>query len=229
MAIKHLFFDLDHTLWDFERNAFECIEEIFDENQALLPAGLNAKNFYDSFSKLNQSMWHQLDAKEITHEYLREHRFKNAFKALGFEISKEDSLAFDGYFLKKLPLKNYAINGAIDLLNNLKGRFGLHIVSNGYLAIQTQKMQNAGLFHFFEHIVTYDVANSRKPEKAMYEHALNLAQCTPDEVIMIGDSYIADIVGAENAGIRAVHYDPSATSEAKFQIQKLQDLHQFLD
>jgi YjjG family noncanonical pyrimidine nucleotidase len=224
MAIKHLFFDLDHTLWDFERNAEECIQEIFEEKADKIPSEVSFEEFYAAFSFLNQAMWAQLDAKEITHEYLRTHRFKNSFEKIGVEINLDLSQEFDAHFLEKLPTKGHVMEGALPLLESLKGNYALHMITNGYLEIQTRKMENAGILHFFEHIVTYDVANSRKPEKAMYEHALNLANCTPDESLMIGDSYVADIQGAVNAGLKAIHFDQTGMSNASYMIARLADL-----
>jgi YjjG family noncanonical pyrimidine nucleotidase len=224
MAIKHLFFDLDHTLWDFERNAEECIKEIFEERTDKIPENVIFEEFYSAFSVLNQAMWVQLDAKEITHEYLRTHRFKNSFEKIGIEINLDLSNEFDALFLEKLPTKGHLIEGSLPLLESLKDNFEIHMITNGYLHIQTQKMQNAGILHYFQHIVTYDVANSRKPEKEMYEHALNLANANAVESLMIGDSYIADIQGAVNAGLKAIHFDQTGKSTARYMIARLADL-----
>jgi putative hydrolase of the HAD superfamily len=224
MAIKHLFFDLDHTLWDFERNAEECIREIFEEHAYKIPKKVIFEEFYKAFSVSNQSMWAQLDAKEITHEYLRTHRFKNSFEKIGVEIDLDLSNQFDAFFLEKLPQKGYLIEGSLALLESLKDQYALHMITNGYLQIQTQKMKNAGILHFFEHVVTYDVANSRKPEKAMYDHALGLAKCTAAESLMIGDSYIADVQGAVNVGLKAIHFDQTGMSNARYMIARLADL-----
>jgi putative hydrolase of the HAD superfamily len=224
MAIKHLFFDLDHTLWDFERNAEECIKEIFEERAAKIPSEVKFVEFYAAFSVLNQAMWAQLDAKEITHEYLRTHRFKNSFEKIGVEIDLDLSKEFDLHFLEKLPTKGHVIEGALGLLESLKEKFNLHMITNGYLEIQTRKMQNANILHYFEHIVTYDNANSRKPEKQMYLHALTLANAGPDESLMIGDSYVADVQGAVNAGLKAIHFDQTGMSNARYMIARLADL-----
>jgi YjjG family noncanonical pyrimidine nucleotidase len=224
MAIKHLFFDLDHTLWDFERNAEECIFEIFEEKADIIPSKVIFEEFYAAFSIVNQSLWAQLDAKEITHEYLRTHRFKNSFKKVGVSIDIDLSNEFDNLFLEKLPTKGHLIEGSVPLLESLKDHYKVHMITNGYLQIQTRKMQNSGILHYFENIVTYDVANSRKPEKAMYHHALELANCSASESLMIGDSYIADIQGAVNAGLKAVHFDQTGMSNARYMIARLADL-----
>lgn len=228
MKIKHLFFDLDHTLWDFEKNSEECLLEIYTFYGQIIPDEISFDRFYSVFSELNHKMWHLLDTKQITHEYLRKARFQDTFLTFGWVITDEFSLEINEMFLKLLPSKGHLIAGAKEILEQLYGKYGLHLISNGFYDIQKRKMESGGILHYFEHIITNDVAKANKPDPAIFNYALNLAQTTQYECLMIGDNIIADIEGATNAGIKAIHYDQNGDSNATFKINKLEELIRFL-
>lgn len=225
MKYKHLFFDLDHTLWDFEKNAEECLQEIFLRFQHYIDPTLTFADFFATFSLVNKALWHKLDLNLITHDYLRTTRFLSAFEKLSFEVSEETSLAMNDAFLDLLPTKSHLILGTKDLLENLRGKYKLHIISNGYLPIQTRKMESGGILHFFDKIVTNDVANARKPDRAIFDYALQVSGASIADALMIGDNAIADIEGANKAGLKAIHLDESKQTEGSHVIYRLEDLH----
>jgi YjjG family noncanonical pyrimidine nucleotidase len=220
-SFTHLFFDLDHTLWDFEKNSLACIFEIFEKHADLLDANLHPEDFYRHFSVINRNLWNQLDTGEITHQYLRANRFKLAFEAVDFELSEAHSQIINETFLGLLPHKKFLISGALEILQELNQEYTLHLISNGFEAIQTQKMQASGILGFFENVVCFDTAGARKPDKQIYNYAIEKTKASKDSCLMIGDSYVADIEGANLAGIEALHFDIESTSQAKHTVASL--------
>lgn len=224
MKPKHLFFDLDHTLWDFEKNSTECLEEIFRSYQGEIPEYITFDEFNTTFSRINKQFWFLLDTRQISHEHLRITRFKAVFESLGWKITDEKSLEINSIFLKKLPQKGHLIKDADAVLRYLSANYQLHIISNGYLDIQTNKLKSGGILHYFKKIITFDVAGARKPEKEIFEYALKEIGAETNEVIMIGDNLIADIEGANLAGIKAIHLDETAESNHPSSISSLSQL-----
>lgn len=205
MQKTQLFFDLDHTLWDFETNAKECLAHIFDD---LLrdKAHFNESLFISTFSKINKEMWTLLERKEITHDFLRANRIKQTLRQLNFSVSESVAEKLNDTFLELLPNKTTLIENAIEVLDHCKSKYPLHIVSNGFYEIQLKKMKASGILVYFDHIVTTEKAGARKPSKQIFDFALNAAKCDPSNAVMIGDSYEADVLGAQQCGIKAIYF-----------------------
>jgi YjjG family noncanonical pyrimidine nucleotidase len=230
-SYEHLFFDLDHTLWDFEGNALECLAEMYETFKLKSLGVENFDAFYINFSEANRYYWALLERKEITVEQLRRSRFKAAFQKLGIDITEEFSLEMTEVFLDLLPHKTRLIEGAIDILDYLKPHYQLHIISNGWQDIQVKKMENSGILHYFDAIITNEIANARKPEKGIFDFALKQANAPISNSLMIGDNYEADILGAKNADFDTVFYNPEkqeTVEKPTFEIFKLTDMKAFL-
>lgn len=222
---KHVFFDLDHTLWDFERNSEVCLQEIY---QSRLTPFVDYKSFIDTFRVINRGLWRALEMNQITHDELRRVRFGNALKKLGVTCSDEDSLSMNEDFMHLLPQQKHLMNGAIEVLDYLGEKYTLHLISNGYLPIQTKKMQQSGILHYFDQIITSDVADSRKPDKKIFDFALQAAGSTNQNSIYIGDDEIADKEGAFNAEMPFIYYDITATRTSASTINHLLALKELL-
>lgn len=227
----HIFFDLDHTLWDFEKNADECLQEIFETNQ-LAQRGIESYQlFFDTFSEINKGLWKLLDNCQITHQDLRVQRFKKALAALGIEIDEEYSNDLNEQFLVLLPQKAHLMDGAKDILDYLQDKYQLHIISNGYDDVQARKMKSSEIFHYFDVIATNEKANARKPHPDIFNYALQSAGATLEESLMVGDNFEADILGALAAGMDCVFYNPegiSFTATPTHSITHLNELRNFL-
>lgn len=228
---QHLFFDLDHTLWDFDRNAEICLQTIYAEFQ-LGSKGIESRSqFIQAFTTINKNLWFQLDTGKITHDYLRKQRFRIVLSDLELPIDEQLSEQMNERFLALLPNQRGLIEGAFGLLEKLSGHFQLHILSNGYYDIQLRKMQSAGIDHFFEQVITNDRANARKPEPAIFYYAMQQSNATLSTSLMIGDTFEADIVGAKAAGMDVVHYNPTAViyaNTATFTVRKLDEIGEIL-
>lgn len=229
MEIRHLFFDLDHTLWDFEKNSKICIKQIYEYYRAIFPKEIGFEAFFREFSTINSAMWNQLDLSQITHEYLRTFRFQKVLQALDIEIDEEFSLELNQMLLDLLPHQHHLMDDAFDTLEVLSQRgYKLHIISNGYQDIQIKKMKSGGIHHFFDQIITNDIAGARKPEKAIFDFALQMANADVTSSIMIGDNLIADIEGAKNAGLRTIYFNPENDGNDTENISELKYLLEIL-
>ena len=228
---KHLFFDLDHTLWDFEQNAHDCLCELYKHFNLNALGVENAAVFCEKFSEANHHYWALLERKEITVAQLRRRRFVAAFEKMDIPIEEAFGLEMTDVFLQLLPTKKALIEGAIEVLEYLKPNYQLHILSNGHQELQAQKMQNSGILHYFEEHITVDKANALKPDKAIFEYALKCTNASLSNSLMIGDNYEADIKGALNAKFHAVFYNPAGEETVEkptFDIVKLIELKRFL-
>lgn len=229
MKIRHLFFDLDHTLWDFEKNSKICIRQIYEQHKVIFPAEVGFEAFFQKFSTINSAMWNQLDLSLITHEYLRIFRFQKVLQALDIEIDEQFSLELNQMLLDILPYQQHLMDDAFDTLEVLASRdYKMHIISNGYQDIQIKKMKSGGIYHFFNQIITNDIAGARKPEKAIFDFALYKADADIGNSLMIGDNLIADIEGAKNAGLRTIYFNPEIEENNSENISELKYLLEIL-
>ena len=206
MAYKHLFFDLDHTIWDFDRNSAESLVELYDTFR-LADAGIaSAAEFSRHFVAINRKLWADYDRDLITHTYIRQNRFPLVFQALGVDPSVIDA-DLNAEYLHRLPRKPHLLDSARDILDYLKGRYTMHIITNGFAEIQAVKMDSAEISHYFTHVVSNGVVDAKKPNPAIFRYALTLSGASVAESLMIGDSYEADILGAKGIGMDTVFYN----------------------
>ncbi|WP_298765633.1 YjjG family noncanonical pyrimidine nucleotidase [uncultured Polaribacter sp.] len=201
MEIKHVFLDLDHTLWDFEKNSALTFEKIFKENNV----NLKIEDFLKVYIPLNLKYWKMYREEKISKEALRYERLKSAFDAINYTVSDDliHQLADD--YIKYLSSFNHLFEGAIELLDYLKEKYTLHIITNGFQEIQSKKMINSKIHHYFTAIVTSESVGVKKPNPKVFNHALELAGAKAENSIMIGDSLEADILGALNVGMQTIH------------------------
>ncbi len=227
MKYKHLFFDLDHTLWDFERNSAECLADIYEQFKLKSLNINNLEDFHKEFSIVNKHYWSLLESNQITHHELRQRRFRDTFINLGADIDEDFGLEVNEYFLELLPQKAHLIEGAVELLEYLLPKYELHIISNGWQDIQVNKMKSSEIHHYFGEIITNELAGTRKPDRRIFDYAVELTKANLTESLMIGDNYEADILGAISANMDTVFYNPdeiATTQKPTFEIKKLVEL-----
>ncbi len=224
--IKHIFFDLDHTLWDFDKNAALAFEIILKEYNISIPV----EHFTTVYNPINQKLWKLYQVNEITHLELRYARLKETFDTLEYEVSDELIHAISDKFIENLILNNFLIEGTIEILDYLKSKYQLHIITNGFAEVQDLKMKNSGLITYFQTITNSELAGHKKPHQNIFEFALSAAKATKEESIMIGDSYEADVVGALDFGMKAIYFNENnfLVENDIIQIQKLTELKNIL-
>lgn len=201
--ITDIFFDLDHTLWDFDRNSELAFDKIFKEKHP----SINTKSFVDIYAPINQACWKLYQVDKISHEELRYKRLKDSFDALSYSISDEEinQMAID--YITFLPENNVLFDGAIEILDFLKPKYNLHIITNGFAEVQYKKLKNSGISEYFISVTNSEKAGVKKPHPKIFEFALSLANTQKERSIMIGDCIDADVQGALNFGMEAIYFN----------------------
>ena len=203
-TIKHIFFDLDHTLWDFDRNSALAFEIIFTE---MFPQ-VNINDFMQVYVPINQECWRLYQTDKISHNELRYNRLKLSFDVIGKSISNEQIDVISDKYLELLPENNHLFDGTIEVLDYLKKHYTLHIITNGFAKVQALKMKNSGLENYFQTVTNSEMAGCKKPNAAIFETALQVAGAQKYNSVMIGDSWDADVQGALHFGIEAIYFNP---------------------
>ena len=199
--IKHIFFDLDHTLWDFEKNSELTFQKIFK----LHKVNIDVNGFLEKYIPLNIKFWKLYGEEKITKEALRYQRLKAAFDAVNYKTSDEKINQLADSYIEHLSTFPNVFEGTFEILDYLKSKYQLHIITNGFKEIQHKKLTISKLLPYFNQIITSESVGVKKPNPKIFEHALLVANAKKDEVIMIGDSIEADIKGALDFGIKAIH------------------------
>jgi YjjG family noncanonical pyrimidine nucleotidase len=223
---KHLFFDLDHTLWDFDKNSGFAFDAIF-KNQGF---DISLQEFLNIYIPRNQHYWKLYQVNKISHEDLRYYRLKDVFVALNFEVSDETIHKLSDDYINYLPEYNHLFDGAIELLDYLKPNYQLHIITNGFSNVQDKKLTNSKIGHYFETITNSELAGQKKPNPIIFDYALSIAKASKADSIMIGDSFEADILGALDFGIDAIFFNENKTeiNHDVYQVNHLLELKNIL-
>jgi len=210
LTIKHIFFDLDRTLWDFEKNSRETLEELYTEFLAS-KTNVSADKFITIYHKHNERLWSEYRKGSIKKEVLRWKRFQLTFKDLGI-INNELARQLDEAYITRSPRKTNLFPGAIETLIYLKKQYRLHIITNGFLETQSMKIENAGIAPFFLQMTTSEEAGHQKPDAGAFLYSFKKTGAKPQNSIMIGDDLEIDIMGAAKVGMKQVFFNPERLS-----------------
>jgi putative hydrolase of the HAD superfamily len=220
-----LFFDLDHTLWDYVSSSKETLSDLFDvylvQHQLF-----DFESFFKSFNKVNEKLWHQYNKGKIGKEQIRENRFDQILIALGIG-DKSLSLKISTEYLYECPRKPNLLPHALSILETLHKKHPMYILTNGFEDVQAIKLEASGINHYFEQVITSDGCGYTKPDTAFFAHALELSQCTSSSALMIGDNLKTDIAGALNSGIDTVYFNPSKNGrphKSTFEVSSLDQI-----
>ncbi|MEP6583733.1 MAG: YjjG family noncanonical pyrimidine nucleotidase [Ginsengibacter sp.] len=228
---RHLFFDLDHTLWDFEVNAKESLDELYKLFELDRKLIMQFEEFYATYSKHNAILWDRYQKGYVTSDDLKWKRmwrtlldFKIADEALAKEMSAQ--------FLEILPTKKKVFDYTFEILEYLTQKnYSIHIITNGFEKTQWSKLNSSNLSKYFTHVITSEISNSVKPKKEIFEYALNKTSGILEESIMIGDNPDADIQGAINAGMDTIfvnHLRINSLIKPTYTIHHLKELESIL-
>ena len=224
---KTVFIDLDDTLWDFHANAKSSLQEIYVER--------NLGQYFDSFdqyfnlyAKRNIELWEMYGKGTISKEALTLERFQHPLIQVGIDNAALAKNIGEQY-LGLLPTRTMLVPFAKELLDYLYPKYPLTIVSNGFVEVQYKKLHSCHIEQYFAHVVLSEAAEALKPDKRIFEYAMRLNNATASETIMIGDSYEADIKGAQNADIDQIYYHPNQKPEDKekqatYQVKSLREI-----
>jgi putative hydrolase of the HAD superfamily len=205
---EHIFFDLDHTLWDFEKNSNHTMRKVYEEFELAQKGISDFDLFYEKYHIINEEMWAQFRNKTLSRNELR---WKRMYKTLAHYqiISEEMSHDMSDCYLDILPKKKNVFPFAIEILQYCRDEnYTIHLITNGFELTQYEKIKNAGIDEFIDKMITSEQAMSMKPHKEIFEYAFLLTGAKANNSIMIGDSYEADIQGAKTVNMDQVYFNP---------------------
>lgn len=227
MKIEHVFFDLDHTLWDFEKNSDLTFHKLFKDYSI----DLEVSSFLAVYKPINLKFWRLYREEKISKEYLRYQRLKEAFDVVNYDASDDLINVLAIKYIEIMPNFNHLFVGTFDILDYLKEKYQLHIITNGFEEVQSRKMKSSNIDHYFNQVITSESVGVKKPNPRVFEYALNIANASKENSIMIGDSIEADIEGALNFGLKAIHCDFENTGDINTlfdTVNSLSDLKKYL-
>ena len=227
---KNLFIDLDDTLWDIHRNGKECLEEIY------LDYGYDKfyptfDDYYNVYMPSNHHLWNLYRQGEIKKDELIVERFLVPVRKFGIDSPVYAKNLSDD-FLERTTKKTRLIEGTIDLLDYLQPKYRMHILSNGFREVQFKKIENSGLRPYFDKIILSEDAGANKPHPDIFTYALKNTNSRRVETVMIGDSWDADIVGAQKSRIAQIWFNPTDVPsdgfEPTYTVKTLQEIKEIL-
>lgn len=226
---KNIFFDLDHTIWDYERNAVETLKELHEAFN-LIEYHADIDRFCNQFLTINDEMWLLYRENKISRDELNFNRF-----ALLIPELKEDKQLINkicDFYLEEVAKKPHLIAGASEILDYLtQKKYDLYIVTNGHTKMQEQKIASSNIGHYFKKIYTSEHVGAKKPSKAYFEYAIKSSNALKRESVVIGDSYEADILGAKAFGLDQIFYNPlqiRVSIKPTFEIKEIIELKTIL-
>jgi len=229
MKIKNItdvFFDLDHTLWDFDKNSALTFDKIFKLNQV----EINISEFLSYYEPINLSYWKLYREEKIDKASLRYGRLFDTFKKIGFNSSDDLIHKLSEDYIDNLTTHNHLFDGTLDILNYLQSNYILHIITNGFAEVQYGKLQKSKIDHYFKTVTNSEMVGVKKPNPKIFEFALQEAQVSIKNSIMIGDNYEADVLGALQFGMDAICFNIHKTKldVSIKQVSNLSDLKVYL-
>ncbi|MEO9571332.1 MAG: YjjG family noncanonical pyrimidine nucleotidase [Polaribacter sp.] len=199
--IQHVFFDLDHTLWDFEKNSDLTFQKVFTINNI----NTDLTSFLEVYKPLNFEYWKLYREEKVTKSELRYGRLKKTFDAINYRITDEMIDVIAEQYIAFLADFNYLFDGTFEILDYLKDKYKLHIITNGFEEVQSKKLINSNIHHYFDKVITSESVGVKKPNPKVFNYALEVAKAESVNSIMIGDNIEADINGALKVGMKAIH------------------------
>ena len=215
-----VFFDLDHTLWDYEANSVETLGELYNQYDLKSKGIDSCESLAAQFRIVNTTLWDLYDRGSITSDVIRKERFKQILQAFhAYEENLSKDLSHD--YLAQCPKKGHLMPHALETLDYLSAHYRLSVITNGFEEIQHQKLKASNLTDYFDHIITSQRAGCRKPSCEIFNFALNSNGIKHHEAIMIGDNLVTDMGGASNAYIDTVFFNPERNVHDSFIVHEI--------
>ena len=201
--ITDIFFDLDHTLWDFQKNSALTFDFLLKKYQI----NIDLNKFLNIYIPINFSYWKLYRDEKITKKFLRYNRLKSSFDKLNISLSDDVINKIADDYVISLPVNNFLIKDTILVLDYLKQKYRLHIITNGFTEVQNKKIVNSKIKKYFNSIIDSETVGVKKPNIKIFDYALKVSGAKSKNSLMIGDNLEADILGALNAGFHAIHFN----------------------
>jgi putative hydrolase of the HAD superfamily len=230
LKYRHLFFDLDHTLWDFETNADETLRHLFQHHDLGRYGIFTVEEFIRVYSDVNHGLWRLYQSNKISQTQLRNVRFPRTLTKLGL-TEEQVPTDISEQFTELLPQKSAVFPFTYEVLEYLRPKYELHLITNGFKEVQHVKLASSGLTEYFQEMVTSQCCGHLKPDPRIFQHALERTGAKAQESLMIGDNLECDVLGAFNAGIDQVYFNPEKRrhfAQITYEISCLRELKEIL-
>ena len=227
---RHLFFDLDHTLWDFETNSSATLIELIDQYELKTSYHFSNREFLETYFEINENKWDLYRNGKITKERLRKERFLETFSKFGL-TDEAFSRKFEREYINKCPHKKELLPYTLQTLDYLVDKYELHIITNGFSEVQELKLSGSGLKPYFQKVITSDEVGVNKPGAGIFAESLKRTGAKKEQALMIGDNLNADILGAKKIGMDQVYFNPEGQEHQEdltFEIRSLKELTNIL-
>ncbi len=227
---NHIFFDLDRTLWDFDAAAEVAFERIYEKYNLKSLGISSAHEFHEVYHPLNEQLWVLYRADKITKDELNRTRFLKPLEHYGIHDTElADRLSEDYVYLSPRIVR--LVSGTMELLDYLKPKYQLHLITNGFQEVQHTKLSGSGLEPYFETLTVSEEVGVKKPNPEIFRYALKKAHASAEESLMIGDEMAVDIDGARAVGMDTVLFNPKGETiegERTFEVKRLMEITGFV-
>ncbi len=226
---RHLFFDLDHTLWDFTTNSRATLAELHGDLGLEAEGVPDAHELIAAYEEVNRELWGRYEQGHIPKEVMRVLRFRTALR--GFGVTRRGlAETMSHEYLERCPRRTELFPGVLQLLHDLQGHYRLHIITNGFDEVQRVKLKSSGIDGLFDEVVTSERAGASKPSPLIFAHAQRRTRSLPEESLMVGDNVLSDMLGARQAGWDHAHFaaETSPDPEATYRIHHMDELRPLL-
>lgn len=227
---QHIFFDLDHTLWDYDRNVTESLSELYHHYE-LQNLGIETfEKFFESFHEVNFQLWDWYNVGKIDKHNLRKERFPRVFHHAGGNAAAIPG-EFEEDFMHRTSSKSHVFPYSKEILHYLKAKYKVHVITNGFNESQAKKMKSSGLDIFFDLVVTSETTGHKKPDPRIFHYAMDQLKTLAESCLMIGDNPESDILGAQRALIDQVFFNPLGKKigiTPTYEIRHLKELEDLL-
>lgn len=226
---KHIFWDLDRTLWDFDKNSEEAIRDLYSKRKLQQKLGVPFSDFYAEYIQINHGLWAAYRKGEVTKDELRLRRFHHSMEKFEYSDSVF-ALSFNDDYVALCSSKSNLITHSLEVLDYLEPHYNMHVITNGFVEAQQVKINNSGLHKYFKQVIVSDGLGYRKPDKRIFDYAFEKSGATAENSIMIGDDYGPDVLGAKAMGMDQVYFTKELQKgeEATFVIGNLLELKNIL-
>ena len=226
---KHIYFDLDHTLWDYKANSHEAFRDIYDQYELYNEID-SLDTFINVFVKYNDLLWDQYRKGEVKKKFLMTERFVLTLGEFGIQNhGLAEKIGHD--YITLSPYKTNLLPHTHEALTYLFEKYNLYILTNGFNEVQFIKLKESRLTPYFKNVITSENAGYQKPRKEIFEYALKTVNARKSESLMVGDDLKVDVVGARDFGIDQVFFNPDRkthTEKVTFEISSLGELQNIL-
>jgi putative hydrolase of the HAD superfamily len=221
-GIQHLFFDLDHTLWDYDHNSAQALDGLYDDFQ-LAGLGLSPREkFQDAFRRANLKVWELFDENQVNRHSLRHKRMELVFEAFGLPYFVLEN--FNERYYELCSQGKKVVEGAPEILDQLSSRYNLHIITNGFEDALQNKLNGSGLGRFFQTITSSEKAGFKKPDAEYFSFALSSAKAVRENSLVIGDGLRTDVAGALGSRLPVIWFNPEKKPHPYPELIEIQSL-----